>query len=73
LPAIHPREKIETSCVRFIKVILSRLVISIGENLEGRAEVPAVRGQLAMKRAPFGANDQPHRRRLMAVERWRWI
>jgi hypothetical protein len=55
LPAIHPREKIETSCARFIKVILSRLVISIGKNLEGRAEVPAVRGQLAMKRAPFRA------------------
>jgi hypothetical protein len=40
LPAIHPREKIETSCARFIKVILSRLVISIGRTWKDMPKFP---------------------------------
>jgi hypothetical protein len=50
LPVIHPREKIETGCARFISVTSCRLVRSIRrKNLEGRAEVPMVRGGSASK------------------------
>jgi hypothetical protein len=43
LPIIHPREKIETDCVRFM-VVLCRVVMSTGRTCKAALKFPMVRG-----------------------------
>jgi len=50
LPAIHPREKIETGCA-WLMDWESLADLSTGRNLQGGTEVPMVRGRLALTSA----------------------